>query len=74
MTHIELGHVTMAIEDLPHLRKMYEANQEACEKAVIVGDLSILFASLIRKYGVSESAEFIESSLKHAIEIVENEG
>lgn len=74
MTHIEQGKVDIGIDDTPLLNTMFELNPKATERAVIIGDMSVLFVSLITEYGTANTAEYIETSLKNAIEIVKKEG
>ena len=69
MTHIELGKVDIGIEDTPMLNRMYKENPQACERAIVVGDMSVLFAGLIKKFGVPDTANYIETALKNALEI-----
>ena len=69
MIHIELGKVDIGVDDTPLLNRMYKENPRACEHAVVVGDMSVLFAGLIEKYGVPDTANYIETSLKNALEI-----
>lgn len=70
MTHIELGKVDIGVEDTPLLNRMYKENPRACERAVVVGDMPVLFAGLSVKFGVPDTANYIETALKNALEII----